>query len=195
MFVRVDTFKYVDLSLRRNFIKVIAKKLYGGSWADKRKSNKIKRKLDTASKTTNTIRLSWRSLFIAGLIFFCYFIFDDILAILQTISIAALLTLTSSQVTRNVSSPKEEDEFEEIFENIIKGDMFDQLKTHITRKTAFERLVIFVDELDRCPAKDMVRNLNAVRTFFDIEKCVIIIAADRNVLETALEQEANKLYR
>lgn len=192
VFVRVDTFKYADLSLRRNFIKVIAKKLYGGSWAEKRKSNKIKRKLDTASKTTNTIRLSWRSLFIAGLIFFCYFIFDDILAILQTISIAALLTLTSSQVTRNVSSPKEEDEFEEIFENMIKGDMFDQLKTHITRKTTFERLVIFVDELDRCPAEDMVKNLNAVRTFFDIEKCVIIIAADRNVLETALEQESQQ---
>ena len=178
-FIRVDTFKYVDLSLRRNFIKKIAKELNNNNFIEKIKGNSSKKKLDITSKTVNNIRLSWLTVPIGILILLSYFMHDKIPAVLQNIPMGVLLTLAGLKVTENISSPKEEDEFEEIFEQIIK-------------KSRFKRLVIFVDELDRCSAKDMVKTLDSIRTFFDIEKCVIIIAADRNVLETALEQESQQ---
>lgn len=52
----------------------------------------------------------------------------------------------------------------------------------------FDRLIFFIDELDRCGEEDVVETLIAVRTFLDEEHCVFIVAADRDVLETALNR-------
>ena len=49
-----------------------------------------------------------------------------------------------------------------------------------------ERLIFFIDELDRCDAKDIVLTLKALRTFLDAERCVFIVAADREAIEAAL---------
>lgn len=192
-FVRFDAFKYVDLSLRRNFIKVIAKELYDHELIRRQTWNEIKKKLDTASRSTNKVKLSWWIFPLFFILYLWSYIYDKLsiflpasllhlieLAPKVTLPIAVLLppllTLTSLQVTKNVSSPKEEDEFEEIFESMIK-------------KSFVERLIIFVDELDRCSANDMIKTLDSIRTFFDIKKCIIIIAVDKNVLETAIEKE------
>jgi hypothetical protein len=49
-----------------------------------------------------------------------------------------------------------------------------------------DRLVFFIDELDRCDAEDIVATLKALRTFLDAERCVFIVAADRQAIEQAL---------
>lgn len=49
-----------------------------------------------------------------------------------------------------------------------------------------DRIVFFIDELDRCREEDVVATLNAVRTFLDVKRCVFIVAADRDVIEQAL---------
>jgi hypothetical protein len=49
-----------------------------------------------------------------------------------------------------------------------------------------QRLVFFIDELDRCEAKDIVLTLKALRTFLDADKCIFIVAADRQAIEEAL---------
>ncbi len=51
---------------------------------------------------------------------------------------------------------------------------------------AHERLVFFVDELDRCRPTQVVEVLAAIRHFYDEDRCVFIVAADREVLEEAL---------
>jgi KAP family P-loop domain len=49
-----------------------------------------------------------------------------------------------------------------------------------------DRLVFFIDELDRCDSEDIVATLKAIRTFLDAERCVFIVAADRQAIEEAL---------
>jgi hypothetical protein len=49
-----------------------------------------------------------------------------------------------------------------------------------------DRLVIFVDELDRCDELEIVNTLIALRTFLDEEGVVFVVAGDRDALEKAL---------
>jgi KAP family P-loop domain len=51
---------------------------------------------------------------------------------------------------------------------------------------SYERLVFFIDELDRCSPSDIAETLKALRTFLDAENCVFVVAADRDVLEASL---------
>ncbi|MFA4930180.1 MAG: P-loop NTPase fold protein, partial [Patulibacter sp.] len=51
-----------------------------------------------------------------------------------------------------------------------------------------ERVVFFIDELDRCREDDVVATLNAIRTFLEAERCAFIVAADRDVIERALDE-------
>jgi KAP family P-loop domain len=57
----------------------------------------------------------------------------------------------------------------------------------------YRRLIFFIDELDRCAEADVVKTLNALRTFLDEHDCAFIVAADRAVLEQALEREAQQV--
>jgi len=52
----------------------------------------------------------------------------------------------------------------------------------------FDRLVFFIDELDRCDAGDIVLTLKALRTFLDARDCIFIVAADRQAIERALSE-------
>lgn len=54
------------------------------------------------------------------------------------------------------------------------------------------RIVFFVDELDRCSEEDVVTTLVAIRTFLDEHHCVFVVAADRAVLEAALDKAAQQ---
>lgn len=52
----------------------------------------------------------------------------------------------------------------------------------------YERLVFFIDELDRCSRADIAETLKALRTFLDAKRCVFLVAADRDVIEEALSE-------
>ncbi len=49
------------------------------------------------------------------------------------------------------------------------------------------RLVFFIDELDRCPRERVAETLAAIRSFFGEKHCVFVVAADRDVLAAALK--------
>jgi hypothetical protein len=53
---------------------------------------------------------------------------------------------------------------------------------------SYERLIFFIDELDRCSASDIVDTLKSLRTFLDARRCVFVVAADRDVIEASLEK-------
>lgn len=49
-------------------------------------------------------------------------------------------------------------------------------------------LVIFIDDLDRCPYDRIVKVLETIKLFMDKSGCVFVIGADRAVIEAALER-------
>ena len=48
------------------------------------------------------------------------------------------------------------------------------------------RLIVFIDELDRCAPGDVVATLSSLKTFLGESHCTFIVAADRDVLERAV---------
>lgn len=191
-YVRYDAFKYVELPLLRTFIKVVAKNVLEES-----EYNKIKQEIKSSSEMSRTTNSPFESrskkfacigiiVILLLLSWWIFHLFDPSLSLYNygTFAAAASALLTYIFGTRQVShkqlGPKDSDEFEELFKNKI----IDKMK--------YERLVIFIDELDRCSAQEMVNTLDVVRAFFDIDNCIIVVAVDRSVIEQALEQEARQ---
>ncbi len=79
--------------------------------------------------------------------------------------------------TRTKKPLSEDDEFEDAFGNLAKKA---------------KRLVIFIDELDRCAAGEVVETLETMRVFLDVPNCLFIVAADRQALEAALRRKARQ---
>ncbi len=51
------------------------------------------------------------------------------------------------------------------------------------------RLVIFVDDLDRCSAENVVGVLDAIKLFVEIPNCVYVLGLDRGVVEAAVRRK------
>lgn len=89
----------------------------------------------------------------------------------------------NSAVEKRTASPLQDaDQFSAAFDSLI-GYLTQKRRFRHPRAT---RVVIFIDELDRCSPEDVVSTLIDLKTFLDHPGCVFIVAADREVLETAL---------
>lgn len=97
--------------------------------------------------------------------------------------VAALIVATAkavldgASITREQSQPSADEEFRRRF-----GQLVDAAR----EKHEIDRIVFFIDELDRCSPPDVVETLKSIRTFLDHDNCVFVVAADREVLEEAL---------
>lgn len=98
-----------------------------------------------------------------------------------SLSFAALLfgpkVLESAVVKVRAAAPETDDEFATSFQNLVDNEI---------NISDGERLVVFIDELDRCSPKDVVATLIDLKTFLDVKGCIFIVAADREVLERSL---------
>ncbi len=55
------------------------------------------------------------------------------------------------------------------------------------------RLVIFIDDLDRCLPENAITILETIKLYLDNERCIIVLGADRDVIEMAINQRYPKL--
>ena len=53
-------------------------------------------------------------------------------------------------------------------------------------------LVVFIDDLDRCPQPRVLKVLETIKLFLDKKGCVFIIGAAQDVIEDALEKRFGK---
>lgn len=72
-----------------------------------------------------------------------------------------------------------EEQFENKFIDLIKKD----------RRTK----VIFIDDLDRCSKEKVVKTLETIKTFLDVETCIFIIACDDEIIIDAINR-THELY-
>jgi hypothetical protein len=105
--------------------------------------------------------------------------------LLATLPVAAVITTfvklaaDGFHITTHRSAPSGDEEFETRFEELV-GDA----------KT--ERLVVFIDELDRCSPAQVASVLETLKTFLFIKGCVFVVAADQQVLEQALRRKVRQ---
>ncbi|EWS82983.1 KAP family P-loop NTPase fold protein [Brachybacterium phenoliresistens] len=207
-FVRFDAFKYADVPLRRNFISAVASELgckqakYHGDLYSGRTKTEIKVPPTTILKLLGVFALLLLGLavILATLVAVVALVQSHIgtktdfglefrslskqvvlAGLLPAALLAALISLASKtfSVDRSLAKPDSDEQFERIFKNLVLD-------------ARAKVLVIFVDELDRCSAGEVVATLDTIRTFLGIEQCVFIVAADQNVLEGALTRAAKQ---
>jgi hypothetical protein len=98
--------------------------------------------------------------------------------------IATLLALAGKTfiVESTQAPPSTEEEF---------GRLFSELVAEVKRK-GHTRIVIFIDELDRCSPGQVVAVLETIKTFMHIPPCVFVVAADKQAIEQALGEQARQ---
>lgn len=98
---------------------------------------------------------------------------------------AGTLLVPLLTVNSKTPAPDSEEQFEGIFTELLnKGLKIDG------RSDA--KLVVFVDELDRCSPTEVAATLETLRTFLGVEGCIFIVAADQQVLEQALTEHVRQ---
>lgn len=196
-FARFDAFKYAENPLRRNFVSVVATSL---GVRDSRFHDDLYRGRTTTDFAVPTRKL-FSLLWIFALVVFVAVMVSsgaiwlvaalqgkDVFAELIQIGTAtlpaslvpaSLLTAVIALVGKTFTSEKR-------VERAESDEEFESLLTDLVQRSGAKRVVIFVDELDRCSSDEVVETLNAVRTFLGVDRCVFVVAADQQVLERAL---------
>lgn len=72
-------------------------------------------------------------------------------------------------------------EFRKDFEELIK-------------KTSFKKIVILIDDLDRCLPRHIIDSLEAIKLFLNVPGTAFIIAADEYIVTNAIKSEYNSLF-
>ncbi len=214
-FARFDAFKYAEAPMRRLFLSQVAKELgVTGDPADPKDKQAEKEKYESGLYTEisyNTVTLPDAKvreligvflgvvglgiLVIAAALALVAIVLDGpwahaysqlLLSALPAGAIAAAVIASVAAfanqtlpVNRKRSRPSSEEEFERLFRDLIQ-------------KVDAERIVIFIDELDRCSSREVVGTLETIRTFLEVKPCVVIVAADQQVLEQALRRQARQ---
>lgn len=78
-----------------------------------------------------------------------------------------------SKVTVSKSTPSHVAQFSALFDKLVSAD----------KK---RRFVVFIDELDRCGEDDVMSTLEGLRTFLGHERCVFVVAFDRDAIATTI---------
>ena len=65
----------------------------------------------------------------------------------------------------------------------------------LLRKTEIERIVIFIDDLDRCQSEKIVETFETIKLFLDIPECTFVIGADSSKIEHAIKDHYKLDYR
>jgi formylglycine-generating enzyme required for sulfatase activity len=69
----------------------------------------------------------------------------------------------------------------------------DKFKSLIQQFIAPKRLVVFVDDLDRCLPEKAIEVLEAIKLFLDAENCVFVLGLDQEVIARGIEMKYKEL--
>lgn len=81
-------------------------------------------------------------------------------------------------------------EAEDLFENSIgiKSTLRDDFEAAIDECLEDrERLVVFIDDLDRCLPEKTIEILEVIKLFLDVPKCIFVIGVEKEVIEKGIE--------
>lgn len=220
--VRYDAFRYAKLPLQRHFLYSMAQalgvdaKVFGDDLYEGRQSNSIRlgdanggrgaalRGLLGTLASLVAFAVALAVALLAAVVALAIVVSDtrtwgdfgdtffdlakvNLLGFLAPAGLLALVSGVASRslwITRQRAAPTSEEEF---------GAAFEKLVAEVTKSRNVDRLVVFIDELDRCTPETVVETLDSMRTFLGATGCVFVVAADQAVLEEALTRRARQV--
>lgn len=202
-FVRFDAFKYAGHSLHRHFLLKVAEglEIKARNYEERLYSSVTSHRVDL--NFDNVVRLGKLVVLfivlptviaaIAGAMAWAGWVSElslgegtraalpEALALLSVPSAAGLFALMREILPSEIVTehPSSEEQFEAEFSRLIA-------------QTSADRVVIFVDEIDRCAPSEVVDTLDTIRTFLEVPRCLVVVAADQRVLERALSEKVRQ---
>lgn len=163
-------------TLRRTFLKTLYKELCGAScfiqkWWYGRNLNRLEEEISTTCFNWENLRnfgillLVLPAIALWGINSFPRA--KEIVVLISTV-IAIPLILQLLQVKRTVPKVSSIDQFEDFFEQVLGQNT---------------KIVVFIDDLDRCTPEGAKNVLDSIGTFFQTEKCSYVVTGDHAVLE------------
>lgn len=70
----------------------------------------------------------------------------------------------------------------------LKNDIANSV-SEVLKKSGSDRMVVFIDDLDRIVPARAVEILETIKLFMDVDKCVFVLAVDYHVVSKGLEQK------
>lgn len=64
----------------------------------------------------------------------------------------------------------------------------------LVNATGMDRIVVLIDDLDRCLPRHIIENLEAIKLFLDVPKVAFVIAADETIVSSAIRSELPTIY-
>ena len=123
---------------------------------------------------------------------------DKQINILKAVSdIARTLTVSQVEFDKWLEDPAYKGKLS--FYDLFQGYMKEILTTFVLEKEEGEYsdkegvLVIFIDDLDRCPPKQITKVLESINLFFDQEGCFFVFGADLPMVSKAIDFDYEKL--
>lgn len=99
---------------------------------------------------------------------------------MQLPSISEVFSLTKDGESKSALSPEYDmDMFRSEFGKLIKTDSFEDIS----------RIIVLVDDLDRCLPRTVVETLEAIKLFLSVEGMSFVLAADEDRVAEAIQQE------
>ncbi len=205
-FVELNAFKYADTPLLRTFIYRIAEVTVP------KKLEQYRRELyEHASRTELKGPDGWRSVvtvtaLLVGILLAAaaalllalpagtayHTVLDVLRALVPSAIVVGVLVTVAAKVLPYFTAENEKlapvsaEQFERIFRDLVREDLGIDGKND-------KRLIVFIDELDRCSPGEVAQTLETLRTFVNIPGCIFIVAADQQVLEDALTKHVRQL--
>lgn len=88
----------------------------------------------------------------------------------------------------NLAKPSDGQRFHLLFEDAIEN-LLDDLNGSSRKKLSYEaRLIVFIDDLDRCEEKAVVALLEAIKLYLGTSRCVFILGVDDVAVGDALKR-------
>ncbi|MFF0531095.1 P-loop NTPase fold protein [Nocardia amikacinitolerans] len=202
---RYDAWKYGGQDLKRNFVSSVAESFglgndpdFAEGMTDELSTARLnipkwlrdnRKSLGLGMAVAVGIAVIWSSILLAAAVWLAKIPLSDALkslipatGVVFGAALVAVLVgpqaLQGAVVTKKTPAPSGADQFAQRFGALVSR----------VRKGRVERLIFFIDELDRCTPEDVVATLIDLKTFLDQEGCVFIVAADREVIEQSLRK-------
>jgi len=209
-FIKYDAWKYANDSFRRMFLKTVQDELqietssdFEAFYIDKNTTTKINKKVNTSFLVISIM------LIIFG--FITVFTLSDTTPIEWKISIPLLLVVIgmSISIARNffdsyrvtVQNPKifAPEQFENIFEEMIDTAMDVKTISHPKKwvkgkftENKIDRLVIVIDNIDRCDKETAYELLTNIKNFLEREGIIFVVPIDDSALRRHLKDKNNE---
>ena len=86
---------------------------------------------------------------------------------------------------------EQDDEGYEDISKVIKQfkEEFDKLIQYIIEQRSLDRIIFFIDDLDRVKPVKALELLESLKNFMDVENCVFILAVDYEVVQMGMRQK------